>query len=102
MKNLSARVEPLHKKYEDCEKLRNIIIFLEQNSEFTKLPNTILLNTEQGKLDQIPILFSNYLKFIELYRNKPIIGAIISNIEQNMTVARIKQTQKVLLTFQIK
>ena len=102
MKNLSSKVEPLKDKYEYCEKLRNIIIFLEQNSEFTKLPNTILLNTEQGKIDQIQIVFSNYVRFIELYRNKPVLGAIIENIEQNMIVARVKQIQKTLFTFSYK
>ena len=66
------------------------------------MPNTILLNTEQGKLEQIPILFSNYLQLIQTYRNKPILGAIINNIEQNMVVARVKQTQKVLNTFNLK
>ena len=32
MKNLSAKAEPLLTKYENCEKLRNLIMFLEQNS----------------------------------------------------------------------
>ena len=70
MKNLSSKVEPIQSKYEQCENLRNLIIFLEQNSEFTKLPTTILFNTEQGKMDQIPLLFSRYQKIIELYRSK--------------------------------
>ena len=102
MKNLSSKVEPIQSKYEQCENLRNLIIFLEQNSEFTKLPTTILFNTEQGKMDQIPLLFSRYQKIIELYRSKPILRAIIENIEQNMISARIKQIYKVLNTFEKK
>lgn len=102
MKYLSSRVEPLSEKYEECEKLRNIILFLEQNSQFTKLPTTLLYLKEQDKIYQVPLLYSRYQKLIQVYKDKPIIGNIIQSIEKQMNEIRIKQINKVLVKYDSK
>ena len=50
MKNLTDKAEPLKKKYDKCEKLRNIILLLENNIEFVNLPQLIEQNISKNSI----------------------------------------------------
>jgi hypothetical protein len=46
-------------------------------------------------------LYSKYEKLIEVYQEKPVLGAIIREIEGHITEIRIKQINKVLANYNI-
>ena len=84
-------MEPLYELYLESEKLRRLILFLETNVEFVKLPHTIKLLMDQGNLSQVEVLFQRYRSLLEAYRSKPILCAIVADIEEQLRAARKSQ-----------
>jgi hypothetical protein len=81
MKQLCDKVEPIYELYEESEKLRKLILFLEINSEFVKLPLTLKILLDQRNLKQIEVLFSRYGELIHTYKNKAVLREIIEDID---------------------
>jgi hypothetical protein len=73
-----------------------LILFLETNSQFVRLPMTIRLLLDQGNMSQIEVLFQRYQSLLMAYRSKPVLSTIISDIEEQLRVARKYQLMRLL------
>jgi hypothetical protein len=60
MAKLCDKMEPLSQKYIESEKLRKLIIFLESNSEFVKMPFAIRKMLDERNIKGIVVLYKKY------------------------------------------
>lgn len=96
MKQLCDKVEPISELYEESEKLRRLILFLETNSEFVRLPLTLKILLDQRNMKQIEMLFARYGELMNTYRSKAVLKEIIADIDEQMRSARRYQLMRVL------
>jgi len=61
-----------------------------------RLPLTIKLLLDQKNFYQIEVLFQRYHSLLQIYKDKPVLSTIVSDIEEHLRVARKDQLLKLL------
>lgn len=74
---LAKSGDPVVSKFEESEKVRKLIVFLENNLEFVKLPKTFKQLQDAGDFKTISSLFKRHLRIIRSYRSNPIIRRLV-------------------------
>ena len=96
MKQLCDKVEPLYDLYLQSEKLRKLILFLQTNAQFVKMPLTLKVLLDQKNYKQVEVLYLRYYPLLETYKDKPVLSTIVGDIEQQLRMVRKMQLRRFL------
>jgi hypothetical protein len=74
---LAESGNPVVWKFEESEKIRKFIVFLESNIEFVRLPKTFKQLQDAGDYKLISSLFKKHHRIIRSYRGNPLVRRLV-------------------------
>lgn len=91
---LAESGNPVILKFEESEKVRKFIVFLENNSEFVRLPKTFKQLQDVGDYKTISSLFRKNARIIRSYRTNPLIRRLVEEIMVEVRDIRHRHLEK--------
>jgi hypothetical protein len=74
---LAESGNPVVFKFEESEKVRKLIVFLENNQEFVQLPKTFKQLQDVGDFKSISSLFRKNYRIMRSFRSNPVIRRLV-------------------------